>query len=213
MRDRVHTFLCLLIVLAVCAMPMAAQSTSAKIGATATVQAGHNDITIAGVHFTNVVTITARHADGTVFHQEKVHNLVTNAGFLAIAHALSDTAAQPASANYIALACDDCSGTNTATVDVGDTAISTSGTGSTEITDHGLARAQGTPAYSVGSDPKVYTVAKVFTSTTGTISANKVALLNASSSGTLYYEAAFTKVTLNGANGDTLTVTWTVTLS
>lgn len=191
------------------ALPLSAQQTTAKVDAAAAVKAAHNDVTVAGIHFSNTVTIVARHADGTVFSKQTVRNLVTNAGFTAIESAISGT--QPAAANYIAVA-NDTSNANVGTVNATDTALNSSGTGSTEITDHGLARASGTfTADSPGA--KQYTVSKVFTSTTGSISCNKVGLFNAASGTTMYYEALFTQVTLNGANGDTLTVTWTVTLS
>jgi hypothetical protein len=205
---RIFTFVALIVLIASFGF---AQDAAVQTSAVVTVQAGHNSMTAASVHFKNVVTITARHKDGTIFAQRIVPNLVTNAGFTAIEKAISDTATQPAAANYIALANDTSNG-NVGTVAVTDTALNSSGTGSTEITDHGLARAQGTfTADSPGS--KQYTVSKVFTSTTGTISCNKVGLFNASSGTTMYYEALFTQVTLNGANGDTLTVTWTSTLS
>lgn len=159
-----------------------------------------------------VIDIDACNADpSTVYADFSDHNLVTNAGFTMIEKAISDTATQPASCNYLAFA-NDTSNTNVGTVAVTDTALASSGTGSTEITDHGLARAIGTfTADSPGS--KQYTVAKVFTTTTGSISVNKAGLFNAASTGTMCYEVLFTQITLNGANSDTLTATWTSTLS
>lgn len=143
----------------------------------------------------------------TLFHQETRKNLVTDAGFDFISKALSDTSAQPASCNYIALASDS-SNAGAGTVAVTDTTIASSGTGSTEIAANGLSRAIGVFAHTNGT--KTYTVSKVFTAT-GTQASNKTALLNASSAGTMCYEVLYTAVTVN--NADTLTVTWTVTLS
>ena len=152
----------------------------------------------AHAHFDNWVTITARHADGTIFAERKVHNLVTNAGFDLISKAVSDTATQPSACNWIAV-------TNTAiTPAAGDTTLSG------EIVTNGLTRAgaQGTFAHTNGQ--QTYTVTRVFTAT-GTQASQATGLFNASSTGTLCYEATYTQVTVN--SGDTLTVTWTVTLS
>jgi hypothetical protein len=144
----------------------------------------------------------------TLFYQHLDHNLVTNAGFTMIEQAISNTAAQPAACNYIAMA-NDTSNSNVGTVAVTDTTIASSGTGSTEIAANGLTRAQGSfTADSPGA--KQYTVSKTFNAT-GTQASDKTGLFNASSSGTMCYEALYTLVTVN--NGDTLTVTWTVTLS
>ncbi len=69
---------------------------------------------------------------GSKFYDYMGENLVTSVGETAISKQMSDTAAQPASANYIAL-------TNTGiTAAVGDTTLSG------EISSNGLQRAQGT---------------------------------------------------------------------
>jgi len=132
----------------------------------------------------------------TLYSSQDVHNLVTNAGFDLISSAVSNTATQPAACNYIAV-------TNTAiTPAAGDTTLSG------EISSNGLTRAQGTYAHTNGT--QTYTVSKVFTAT-GTQASQATGLFNASSVGTMCYEATYTQVTVN--SGDTLTVTWTVTLS
>lgn len=169
------------------------QAGSAHFNPLATATVDHN---ASNVHLDNWVTITARHADGSVFAVRHVHNLVTNAGFDLISSAVSNTAAQPAAANYIAV-------TNTAiTPASGDTTLSG------EIASNGLTRAQGTYAHTGGQ--QTYTVSKVFTAT-GTQASQATGLFNAASVGTMAYEATYTQVTVN--SGDTLTVTWTVTLS
>lgn len=156
----------------------------------------------------SVVDQEACNADpSTLYHTETRKNLVTDAGFDFISSALSNTAAQPASCNYIALASDSSNG-GVGTVAVTDTTIASSGTGSTEIAANGLSRAIGTYAHTGGT--KVYTVSKVFTAT-GTQASNKTGLFNAAAAGTMCYEVLYTAVTVN--NNDTLTVTWTVTLS
>lgn len=97
--------------------------------------------------------------------------------------------------NYIALSNDTLTETSAST------------TLSNEITLNGLGRAQGTVAHTTGT--AVTTVQKVFTAT-GTQSAQKAALFNASSSGTMCHALSFTQRNL--VNGDTLTITFTITL-
>lgn len=177
---------------------LVAQSPNVSVNADATATLQTKQGSQAKAHFDNWVTITARHADGTVFAERKVHNLVTNAGFDLISKAVSDTATQPAACNWIAV-------TNTAiTPGAGDTTLSG------EISTNGLGRsgAQGTFAHTNGQ--QTYTVTRVFTAS-GTQASQATGLFNASSTGTLCYEATYTQVTVN--SGDTLTVTWTVTLS
>ncbi len=88
----------------------------------------------------------------------------------------------------------------------------TEGTGSTtlsnEIVANGLSRAQGTYAHTNGQSTA--TIQKVFTAT-GAQSAQKAALFSASSGGTMQHALAFTQRSLQ--NTDTLTVTFTITLS
>jgi hypothetical protein len=92
---------------------------------------------------------------GDLFLSYDGENLTTSAGETAISKAMSDTAAQPASANYIAL-------TNTAiTAAVGDTSLSG------EIVSNGLQRAQGTftdTSAAIGTPPTPGSLATVGTS-------------------------------------------------
>jgi len=125
----------------------------------------------------------------TVFSKQVVHNLRTTAGGDWQASVMGNTAAPPATCNYIALS-------NDATApNVADTAVAS------EIVANGLSRAQGTYAHTNGTAS--FTVQKVFNAT-GTQASQKAGLLNASSSGTLCFENTYTQVTVN--NGDTLTV-------
>lgn len=98
--------------------------------------------------------------------------------------------------NYIALSND------TLTEGAGSTTLSN------EITINGLGRAQGTVAHTAGTTTT--TISKTFTAT-GTQSAQKAALFTASSAGTMCHALAFTQRNL--ISGDTLTVTFTITLS
>jgi len=139
----------------------------------------------------NMVHLVARHKDGTIFYDHWVHNLRTNAGINWQYNQMAGTTA--AVCTYIALSND--SGAPSAT----DTAVAS------EITTNGLARASGTASHTTNATS--YTVAYTFTAT-GTQSAQKAGLLNASSAGTLCFENTFTQVSL--ASGDTLAVTWTI---
>src|SRR5579872_6623307 len=141
----------------------------------------------------NRVLVVARHADGSVFYQHEDHNLRTNAGGDWQSSVMGNTSAPPATANYIAVSNDATAPTATDTTLAG------------EVTGNGLGRAQGAYAHTNGTTS--YTIQKVFTAT-GTQASQKTALFNATSNGTMVFEAAYTQVTVN--SGDTLTVTWTV---
>lgn len=129
----------------------------------------------------------------TIFYAKKYHNLRTTVGGDWQASVMGNTAAPPATANYIALSND------VGAPAAGDTTLAS------EIAANGLSRAQGTYAHTNGTAS--YTIQKVFTAT-GTQASQKAALFNASSVGTLVFENTYTPVTVN--NGDTLTVTWTI---
>jgi hypothetical protein len=88
------------------------------------------------------------------------------------------------------------------------TETSASTTLSTEIAANGLTRAQGTYAHTAGQSTA--TVAKTFTAT-GAQSCQKAALFSASSSGTMNHALSFTQRSL--VNTDTLTITYTITIS
>ena len=139
----------------------------------------------------NMVHLVARHADGTVFYDKTFHNLRTNAGInWQYGQMAGGTAAV---CTYIALSND--AGSPNAT----DTAVAS------EITSNGLARALGTASHTTNATS--YTLAYTFTAT-GTQSAQKAGILNATSSGTLCFENTFTQVSM--VSGDTLAVTWTI---
>lgn len=127
---------------------------------------------------------------------ERVWNLITNAGRDFLHLQGYGTAGLGANGlNYIALSNDT----------VTETATST--TLSNEITLNGLGRAQGTYAHTGGTNTT--TVSRVFTAT-GTQSAQKAALFTASSAGTMNHVLGFTQRSL--INGDTLSLTFTITL-
>lgn len=124
-------------------------------------------------------------------------NLVTNAGLNWAADILGNTSTPSVNAqcNYIAL-------TNTAiTPAAGDTTLSG------EISSNGLSRAQATYAHT--SNATTFTLSKTFTAT-GTQSAQAGGVFTAASVGTMCYEDTFTSASL--VSGDTLAVTWTITI-
>lgn len=142
---------------------------------------------------TDVVTIVARHPDGKVFYRWQGHNLETNAGLDWQASVMGNTAAPPATCNYLALSDDATAPAAT------DTAVAG------EITTNGLARVQGTYAHTAGASS--YSIAHTWTAAAAQ-AAQKAGMLNAASTGTLCFENTFTAVSLQA--NDTLTLTWTV---
>ena len=139
----------------------------------------------------NLVHLIARHADGTIFYDQTAHNLRTNAGANWQFNQMAGTTAGVCT--YLGLSNDSAAPSAT------DTALAA------EITTNGLARANTTPAHS--GNTSSYTLTYTF-SATGTQSAQKAGLFNASSSGTLCFENAFSPVAMN--SGDTLQVVWTL---
>lgn len=132
----------------------------------------------------------------SVGDDEEVWNVVTNAGrdFLhQQGYATSGLGAN--GLNYIALSNDTLTETTAST------------TLSSEIAANGLTRAQGTVSHIAGTNTT--TVSRVFTAT-GAQSAQKAALFTASSAGTMNHALSFTQRSL--ITGDTLTVTFTITL-
>jgi len=145
------------------------------------------------------VHIVARHADGTIFYDNAIHNLRTTGG--ADWQAAVMGGSQPNPATYIALTNDG------AAAAAGDCAAgSTTCTLASEITTNGLARHVATYAHTNGTN----TWALTYTWTaTGTQSVQKAGMFNAASSGTMVFETNFTQVNLVAT--DTLGATWTVT--
>ena len=127
--------------------------------------------------------------------EEERDNLITNAGRVQL-HTQCYSASPGNAFRFIAL-------TNDATAPA---ATDTSLTG--EISTAGLSRAAGTVTLASGSGTQT-TISNVFTAT-GAVSARKAALFNASSGGVMNHVVAFAAKTL--ANGETLTITYTITL-
>ena len=150
-----------------------------------------------------VVNTDACMADpSTLFRSEIVHNLRTNAGGDWQAAQMAGTPG--AACTYLGFASDS-SNAGAGTVTATDTAINSSGTGSTEITTNGFyngaARWQGTYAHTAGTS--AYTLTKLITAT-GTQSTNKIGIFTTTTAGTMCFEALFTPASL--ISGDTLNI-------
>lgn len=158
------------------------------------------------VHTENMVTVTARHADGTVFYVATMHNLKTTGGIDCIASQISNTSTQCAAGNYIALS------SSLSSPSAGDCAAGSSTCTLTgEITTNGLARHQATYAHSSGTS--TYTLSYTWTAT-GTVSTvTGVGVFNASSSGTMLFETLFSNGNASLVATDQLSVVWTNTIS
>lgn len=142
------------------------------------------------------VTVSVVRDGHEIYHHED-HNLITNAGIDFIAGQIGG-AGGTATAQYIGLSSD---ATAPAATDTGLTG---------EITGGGLARALGTYDHTSGTD--TFTIESTFTASATHNNVQKAGLFNAASDGTMVAENVLgSPVTL--ASGDSLTVTWTITLS
>jgi hypothetical protein len=142
------------------------------------------------------VTVSVMRDGQEIYHHED-HNLITDAGKDSISAQIGSTSPGANGANYIALS------SSTATPAAGDTTLAS------EITTGGLARSQGDYAHTNGED--TFTVTETFTASASHTDVRLAGLFTASSGGTMMAENTFTSVSL--ANGDQLTITWTITLT
>lgn len=126
------------------------------------------------------------------------HNLLTNGGRdFFHAQVYTNNSAGTQGGNYIAVT------TDTGAPAAGDTSLTS------EITTNGLGRALATTrTHSAGTNTT--NLAITFTASGTHTAVQKSGLFNASSSGTMTHENTFTPVTL--ASGDSLQVSWTLTL-
>jgi len=142
------------------------------------------------------VTVSVVRDGQEIYHHED-HNVITDAGKDFISAQLGSTSPGTNGANYIALSSD------TGGADAADTTLAA------EITTGGLARSQGDYAHTGGED--TFTVTETFTASATHTDVQLAGLFTASSAGTMMAENTFTSVSL--ANGDQLTITWTITLT
>lgn len=137
------------------------------------------------------LTIVVRNADGEIKNAIKVPNLVVTAGKNYIASRMAGTASGVMS--HMAI------GTGTATPVVGNTALGT------EVGRVGLGTVGGTAA----NNTVTYTA--TFPAGTGTGAITEAGILNAASSGTMLCRTTFPVV--NKAAGDSIAITWVITVS
>lgn len=164
-----------------------------------------NQVTSDSVGPHGYVTVSVVRDGQEIYHHED-HNVITNAGKDFISAQLGSTSAATNGANFIALSSD------TGGFDAAHTALAS------EITASGLGRSQGDYAHTPGQN--TFTVTETFTAT-GTVNNVQLAgLFTAAVTGTpgaggddgvMMAENTFTSVSL--ANGDQLTITWTITLT
>lgn len=147
-----------------------------------------------GPHGYVTVSVTR---DGQEIYRHEDHNLITNAGKDFISAQIGSTSAGTNGANYIGLS------SNTVTPAAGDTSLAG------EITTGGLQRSQGDYAHTNGQS--TFTVTETFTASESHSNVQKAGLFTAATDGTMMAENTFTSVSL--ANGDQLTITWTITLT
>jgi hypothetical protein len=145
-----------------------------------------------------VGVIEHRNASGKLLWKGKTKNLITNVGRVQYHTQCFATAGLATNGNnYIGLSNDT----------VTETAASTVITN--EIIANGLTRAQGTVTLATGAGNQT-TIAKTFTCATAPQAAQKAALFNLVAAGTMNHVLGFTQRSLQ--IGDTLTVTFTITL-
>jgi hypothetical protein len=151
------------------------------------------------LHPTGYVTVSVVRDGNEIYHYED-HNLITNAGKDYIADQLSDTPSATEIAKYIALSSD---ATAPAATDTSLTGEITAATG--------LQRAGGTFAHTAGTDN--WTISNTFTAGASFTAVQKAGLFTDGTNGapdTLVAENTFSSVNL--ANNDQLTITWTIDL-
>ena len=130
-------------------------------------------------------------ADGNIKAEQKVKNLVVTTGKNYIASKMVATTNSPVSMTHMAI------GTGTTTPAAGDTALGTQ-TGRVSLAGS-----------SVSSNAITYTA--TFPAGTGTGAITEAGIFNASSGGTLLCRTTFPVV--NKASGDSIAITWIVTVS
>lgn len=140
---------------------------------------------------TGVVQVLVTAADGTVKHEQTIPNLVVNAGLAYIASRMKDTTATAMSHMAVGAGTTSASGSQTALV----TESARVSLTSTTVTDNAVAYVATFPAGTPAS----------LTALT------EAGIFNASSSGTMLCRTVFAAV--NKDVGDTLSITWTVTIS
>jgi hypothetical protein len=140
---------------------------------------------------TGLVTITQTNSEGKLVKEFQVPNLVVTAGKNHIAAKIAATTNSPASMTHMAI------GTGTSTPGASDTSLGTQ-TGRVSLSGS-----------VVSTNTITYTA--TFPAGTGDGAITEAGVFNASSGGTMLCRTTFPVV--NKASGDTIAVTWVVTVS
>jgi hypothetical protein len=140
---------------------------------------------------TGLVTVVHKNAAGEVINEFKVKNLVVTTGKNHIAAKIAATTNSPASMTHMAI------GTGTTSPAAGDTTLGTEG-GRVSLS-----------ATVVSTNTVTYTA--TFPAGTGTGAVTEAGIFNASSNGTMLCRTTFSAV--NKASGDSIAITWVVTVS
>jgi hypothetical protein len=140
---------------------------------------------------TGLVTITQTNSEGKIVKEFQVPNLVVTAGKNHIAAKIAATTNSPASMTHMAI------GTGTSTPGASDTALGTQ-TGRVSLSGS-----------VVSTNTITYTA--TFPAGTGDGAITEAGVFNASSGGTMLCRTTFPVV--NKASGDTIAITWVVTVS
>lgn len=140
---------------------------------------------------TGLVKVVHTNAAGDLVQEFEVPNLVTTAGKGHIAAKIAATTNSPVSMTHMAI------GTGTTAAAVGDTTLGTEG-GRVSLTNA-----------VVSTNTITYTA--TFPAATGTGAVTEAGILNGSSGGTLLCRTVFPVV--NKAAGDSIAITWVVTVS
>ena len=140
---------------------------------------------------TGLVKVVHTNAAGALVQEFEIPNLVTTAGKGHIAAKIAATTNSPVSMTHMAI------GTGTTAAAVGDTTLGTEG-GRVSLTNA-----------VVSTNTITYTA--TFPAATGTGAVTEAGILNGSSGGTLLCRTVFPVV--NKAAGDSIAITWVVTVS
>jgi hypothetical protein len=146
---------------------------------------------IENVKPTGLVTIVQTNAEGKIVKEFQVPNLVVTAGKSHIAAKIAATTNSPAAMTHMAI------GTGTSTPGASDTALGTQ-TGRVSLSGS-----------VVSTNTITYTA--TFPAGTGDGAITEAGVFNASSGGTMLCRTTFPVV--NKASGDTIAITWVVTVS
>jgi len=145
----------------------------------------------------NVVEVVVRDKAGNVKSRSKTTNMRVNGGADFWDTQLFTTSPGGAGATFIGLT------TDATAPGATDTTLTS------EETTNGLARASASHSHTAASSTTTFTKTFTYTGSSSKVIA-KVGLFNASSAGTLVLETLLSSTATVNANGDTISITWTI---